>query len=125
MYLSLVYIMRPIEFGSDKIRMKEVPPGAEAVFNFNELPKLIETEFGEKYSFPITLHSHPSHPLLEDGPIEAVWESKSGCAKDLYNAIHNEGDDQKWRNIVLKAYDKAQWKLARFDSGQYKIWMME
>ena len=118
--------MRPIEFGSDKIRMKEVPAGADALFTFNELPKIIETEqYGEKFSFPITLISHPSHPLLEDGPIQAVWESKSNCAKELYNAIHNKEGDEKWRNMVLKAYNKSKWKLARFDSGQYKIWMME
>tara|TARA_R100001163_G_C5011870_1_gene157502 strand:+ start:186 stop:542 length:357 start_codon:yes stop_codon:yes gene_type:complete len=118
--------MRPITFGSDTIRMKEVPAGAEAIFRFKELPEIVETEqYGEKYSFPITLHSHPSHPLLEDGPIDVVWESKSGCARELYNAIHNEGDDKKWKEIVLKAYNKSKWKLVRFDSGQYKIWMME
>ena len=118
--------MRPIEFGTDKINMKEVPAGTEAIFRFKELPKIVETErYGEKYSFPITLISHPSHPLLEDGPIDVVWESKSNCARDLYNAINDEEGDQKWRNMVLKAYDKSKWKLARFDSGQYKIWMME
>jgi hypothetical protein len=118
--------MRPIEFGNDKIRMKEVPAGTEAIFRFKELPEIVETEqYGEKYSFPITLYSHPSHPLLDDGPIEAVWESKSGCARELYNAIHTKTNDKKWHDIVLKAYNKSKWKLARFDSGQYKIWMME
>lgn len=126
MYHSLLCIMRPIEFGNDKIRMKEVLPGADAVFTFNGLPEIIDTEqYGEKYSFPISLISHDSHPLLSDGPIEAVWESKSNCAKELYNAVHNKGDDKKWTEIVLKAYNNSKWKLARFDSGQYKIWMME
>jgi hypothetical protein len=119
--------MRPIEFGSDTIRMKEVPPGAEATFSFNGDPSIIETEYGMKYSFPITLLSHPDYPLLKEGPIDMVWESKSACAKQLWNELDlmNLGKDEKFYKAVKKAYDKGKWKLARFDSGIYKLWIME
>ena len=112
--------MRPIEFGTDKIRMKEVPAGAEAIFRFNGEPELVETEYGEKFSFPVTVLSHPSYPLLEDGPIDMVWESKSQCAKQLYEGLENK-NDLSWHKELLKAYSKSKWQLARFDSGTYHI----
>jgi len=119
--------MRPIEFGSDKIRMKQVPEGTEAVFSFNGNPELVETDFGEKYSFPITLISHPSYPLLEDGPIDMVWESKSACAKQLYIELDltNLGKDEKFYKIVKKAYDTSKWQLTRFDSGVYHLVVLQ
>jgi hypothetical protein len=116
--------MRPIEFGSDTIRMKEVPAGTEAVFSFNGKPKLVETDFGEKYSFPITLISHPSHPLLEDGPIDMVWESKSQCAKQLFEGLPNK-EDPEWHKILQKAYSDSKWQLTRFDSGVYHLVVLE
>jgi len=119
--------MRPIEFGSDTIRMKEVPAGTEAVFSFNGKPKLVETDFGEKYSFPITLISHPSHPLLDDGPIDMVWESKSQCSKQLFENILPSSikDDPDWYKILQKAYKESKWQLTRFDSGVYHLVVLE
>ena len=41
--------MENIEFGfGNKPRMKEVPPGTEAIFRFNGKPEIIETDYGEK-----------------------------------------------------------------------------
>ena len=119
--------MRPIEFGSDTIRMKEVPAGTEAIFSFNGKPKLVETDFGEKYSFPITLISHPSHPLLDDGPINMDWESKSQCAKQLYENIDGKygKDDLEFHKILKKAYSDSKWQLTRFDSGVYHLVVLE
>jgi hypothetical protein len=120
--------MRPIEFGSDKTRMKQVPEGTEAVFSFNGNPELVETDYGEKYSFPITLISHPSYPLLEDGPIDMVWESKSACAKELFDELgksHQLDKDGKWIKMVEKAYKENKWQLTRFDSGVYHLVVLQ
>ena len=76
--------------------MREVPPGTEAKFRFNGAPSIVETEWGEKYSFPIVLISHDSYDSL---PIDCSWESKSMVAKEVYN--------------------NAKWQLTRFDTGAY------
>jgi hypothetical protein len=70
-------------FGSSP-KMREVPPGTEARFRFNGPAEIVDTEWGEKYSFPIVLISHDSYDAL---PIDCNWESKSMVAKEVYNAI--------------------------------------
>ena len=107
-------------FGN-KPRMKEVPPGTEATFSFNGDPEIIETEWGEKYSFPITLITHDSHPLLADGPMDMTWDSKCGAAKQLYMGLDlvQLGKDEKFYKRLKKSYDEDVWQLTRFDNGAY------
>ena len=104
-------------FGS-KPCMKEVPPGQTAVFSFRGLPELIETDYGEKYSFPITLISHPSYPLLVDGPLEMEWQSKCQSAKQIWNIL-NQVDTSEFQTKVVKHYNNGNWVLTRFDTGAY------
>ena len=108
--------MENFSFGS-KPRMKEVPPGTEAIFSFNGEPEIVETEYGEKFSFPITLISHDSHPLLEDGPMDMVWESKCQAAKQLYNDFNN--NKYKYNKELKRSYNEHKWQLTRFDTGAY------
>ena len=97
-------------FGSSP-KMREVPPGTEAKFRFNGEPSIVETEWGEKYSFPIVLISHDSYDSL---PINCQWESKSQVAKEVYNA-YQKGDLKEF----MIAYKSSKWQLTRFDTGQY------
>ena len=96
-------------FGSSP-KIREVPPGTEAKFRFNGEPSIVETEWGEKYSFPIVLISHDSYDSL---PIDCNWESKSMVAKEVYNAITKKNPD------FAKAYIESNWQLTRFDTGSY------
>tara|TARA_R100000655_G_scaffold8628_2_gene22335 strand:- start:154 stop:483 length:330 start_codon:yes stop_codon:yes gene_type:complete len=91
--------------------MREVPLGTEAKFQFNGDPTLVETEWGQKYSFPILLISHDSYDSL---PIKCNWESKSMVAKEIYEA-HKKGDNKRF----LEAYQDSKWQLTRFDTGAY------
>ena len=101
-------------FGSNP-SMKEVVPGTEAKFTFRGEPELIETEWGEKYSFPISLLSHDSYDSF---PIKCNWESKSQVAKELFKAYGTDGV----RNAAFhKAYTTCEWQLTRFDTGAYWI----
>jgi len=108
-------------FGS-KPCMKEVPPGAKAVFTFRGLPEIVKTDYGEKYSFPITLLSHPSYDTL---PLKMDWQSKCQSAKQVYRGLmdHDTIDeairDEKFYNKLLKHYDASTWQLDRFDTGAY------
>ena len=97
--------------------MREVPPGTEAIFSFKGEPEIVETEYGEKFSFPITLISHDSHPLLEDGPIDMSWESKCQAAKQLFNDLND--NKTKYHKELKQAYKDSKWQLTRFDSGAY------
>jgi len=107
--------------------MKEVPPTKEAIFSFRGQPSIEETEWGEKYTFPITLHSHPSYPLLEalskEGnpeSLEMEWQSKCSAAKQLYNSCIIKGKRQTdFQTKLLKAYQESKWQLTRFDTGAY------
>jgi hypothetical protein len=104
----------------NKPTMKEVPAGTEAIFSFNGEPTTTETKWGTKFSFPITLHFHDSYPLLEDGPMNMDWESKSQCAESLYEDLIN-GTELSWHKELLKFYKKNKWQLTRYDNGAYYI----
>ena len=101
---------KKFSFGTNP-NMREVPAGTEAKFQFNGEPTIVETEWGEKYSFPILLISHDSYDSL---PIKCNWESKSMVAKEIYEA-YNKGDNKEF----IKAYEKSEWQLTRFDTGAY------
>ena len=101
--------------------MKEVPSGADAVFTFRGLPELVETDYGEKYSFPITLISHPSYPLLEDGPMDMLWQSKCQSAKQLFNGLNDKS--YSLHKQLVDHYADSNWVLTRFDTGAYWLEM--
>ena len=101
-------------FGS-KPCMKEVPAGAAATFTFRGDPEVVETEYGEKYSFPITLLSHPSYDTL---PLNMDWQSKCQSAKQVYTGLM-EKQDEKFQKKLWKHYKDSTWQLDRFDTGAY------
>jgi len=103
-------------FGSNP-KMREVPAGTEAKFQFNGAPSIVETEWGEKYSFPIVLISHDSYDSL---PIDCQWESKSMVAKEIYMA-YNNSEDLSYVKAFKEAYKSSKWQLTRFDTGQYYL----
>ena len=98
-------------FGSTS-RMKEVPTGEHAELKFSGKMERIETEWGEKCSFHITLFSHPSYESIPKEGLETVWESKSVCATQLMAAC-SEGLPE-----LIKALH-GKWKLVRTPEGTY------
>jgi len=111
-------------FGS-KPCMKEVPPGQHATFTFRGDPELVETDYGEKFSFPITLLTHPSYESL---PLKMDWQSKCQSAKQLYKGMEHANDlatqlpakdSIDFHKKLEKHYKKSTWQLDRFDTGAY------
>ena len=98
-------------FGSTSV-MREVPPGQHAVISFTGKMSAIDTEWGEKCSFEVTLYSHPSYESISKDGIETVWQSKSQCAEQLLRAASQGLDD------LTKAL-KEKWKLIRSEEGVY------
>ena len=111
-----IMVVNDFTFGS-KPRMKEVLPGTEAIFKFLGKGNIVETDYGEKYSFPISLISHDSYPQLKDGAIEMAWESKCQAAKQLHNDLADEKG--KYHKDLVKAFEENNWQLTRFDTGAY------
>ena len=96
-------------------RMKEVVPGTDAKLKFRADPiVVVDGEYGEKYSFPITLISHDSHDIL---PFDCDWVTKSDVGKELWNALNAEQPDKDF----VEGYNNSNWKLTRFDTGTYWI----
>ena len=94
--------------------MREVPPGENAELKFSGIMTTIDTEWGEKWSFEITLFKHPSYESIPKAGIETIWESKSVCATQLLTAASQGLDD------LTKAL-KEKWKLIRSEEGTYFI----
>jgi hypothetical protein len=111
--------MTAIEFGH-KPKMSEVPPGTEAILSFNGEPELVETKYGPKIQFPITLYSHDSYPILSDGPMDTIWETKADAGTHLYEILTDT--DADLHKEVSKHYkNNTKWQLTRFDTGVYHL----
>ena len=59
-------------FGQPSI-MKAIEPGQMASFQFQGEPVTVETEWGEKYSVPILLLSHPQYSISSPKGIKMQW----------------------------------------------------
>ena len=104
-------------FGSAS-RMKEVPVGEYAELKFSGKMDLVETDWGEKYSFEITLNHHPSYESIPKKGIETTWESKSACAAQLMHAVTEMGVAKGVDNALSQALT-GKWKLTRTPEGTY------
>lgn len=115
--------MPGIKFGVEP-NMREVPPGEHAVIKLGKISewKLVETEWGEKISFPVIVFSHPSYESISKKGIECNWVSKSVAAKHLYCWIYKEDGEIRTFDFDLeKETYGAKWKLCRHDTGGYSI----
>ena len=82
-------------FGTDS-KMKALEPGTKATLRFLGDPKVVETEYGEKYSIPILLLQHPSYPSLSSKGMEVSWETKAQVIeKDLVPLLKESKEFQK------------------------------
>ena len=118
---------KKLSFGVEPT-MREVPPGQSATFNVGKVKEwtVVETEWGMKYSFPITLLSHPSYDSIPKTGMNMKWQSKSESAKGLFFWMYNEiNDDDEY---IMKVFDvdmskelNSKMVLHRHDSGQYLL----
>ena len=115
--------MTGISFGVDP-NMREVPPGEHAVIEFGDIKewKVVETDWGQKYSFPITVYSHPSYESIPKAGLFMYWESKSVAAQSLHSWIY-DGDGDKYKILTfdfdLEKEVYRKWKLSRHETGGY------
>ena len=99
-------------FGAASV-MREVPPGQTAVIKFNGKAEKVETDWGDKFSYPIIIYSHPSYESISKEGIESVWQSKSQASENLFSALESGIDN------LTKAFNQERWELIRSQEGVY------
>ena len=99
-------------FGAASV-MREVPPGQTAVIKFNGKAEKVDTDWGDKFSYPILIYSHPSYESIPKEGIESVWQSKSQASENLFTALESGIDN------LTKAFNEERWELIRSQEGVY------
>ena len=99
-------------FGAASV-MREVPPGETAVISFKGKAEKVETDWGDKFSYKILIHSHPSYDTIPKDGIESTWQSKSQASENLFTAL-SQGIKE-----LTRAYEKEKWELIRSPEGVY------
>ena len=99
-------------FGAASV-MREVPPGSTAMIKFNGKAEKVETDWGDKFSYPILIYSHPSYESISKEGIESVWQSKSQASENLFTAL-SQGIKE-----LTKAFAEERWELIRSQEGVY------
>ena len=114
--------MPGIKFGVEP-NMREVPPGEHAVMQLGEISdwKTVETEWGQKYSFPITLFSHPSYESIPKKGLKMQWESKSVSALNLFAWVYQTDGEIRTFDFDLEKEVYCKWKLTRHETGGYAL----
>jgi hypothetical protein len=111
-------------FGTDS-KMKALEPGTKATLRFLGDPKVVETEYGEKYSIPILLLNHPLYPSLSSKGTKMVWETKAQViSKDLLPLLGLKSDCTEFNEgseTFKKDYLEHTWELRVDDGGAYRL----
>ena len=96
-------------------KMKALEPGQKATLRFLDQPKVVDTEWGTKFSISILLLTHPSYPSLSSKGMEVLWETKAQVIeKDLIPLLKESKEFQK-------DYLEHTWELRVDDGGAYRL----
>jgi hypothetical protein len=109
---QLIMVQNKYSFGTPSI-MKAIEPGQKATLKFLDLPKLVETEWGQKFSVDILLLSHPLYSITSSKGIKMSWQTNAKVLKDIV-ALLEEGNKE-----FLKDYRELEWELSVADDGSY------
>ena len=109
---QLIMTPNKYSFGTPSI-MKAIEPGQKAELQFLGRPKVVETEWGEKYSVDIRLLSHPLYSITSSKGIKMSWQTSAKVLRDIV-ALLEEGNKE-----FLKDYSEMTWELSVADDGSY------
>tara|TARA_R100001530_G_scaffold134892_2_gene110761 strand:- start:100 stop:432 length:333 start_codon:yes stop_codon:yes gene_type:complete len=99
-------------FGQHSI-MKAIEPGQKAELKFLDQPKVVDTEWGEKYSVSILLLSHPLYSIPSSEGIKMSWQTNAKVMKDLIACFEEKNKE------FLKDYLELTWELSAAEDGSY------
>ena len=109
---QLIMAENKYSFGTPSI-MKAIEPGQKAELKFLSKPKIVETEWGEKFSVDILLLSHPLYSITSSKGIKMSWQTNAKVLKDIV-VLLEEGNKE-----FLKDYSDLEWELSVADDGSY------
>ena len=101
-------------FGQQSL-MKAIEPGQKAMLKFLDQPKVVDTEWGEKFSVTISLLSHPLYSIPSPEGIKMGWQTSAKVLK--YEIIEMLND--KKNTEFDKDYYEMTWELSVADDGSY------
>ena len=121
-YAIVKFMEKKLSFGVEPT-MREVPAGQSAEFKLGKVSewKLVETEWGNKYEFPIVLLSHPSYESISKKGIPMRWQSKSIAAERLYHWMYTDEHIMKVFDTDMSKELNSLWTLTRHEAGGYAI----
>jgi hypothetical protein len=99
-------------FGQPSL-MKAIEPGQKASIKFLDQPKVVDTEWGEKYSVTILLLSHPLYSISSPEGIKMNWQTNAKVIKDLVTMLEEKNKE------FLKDYVDMTWELSVAEDGSY------
>jgi len=99
-------------FGQPSL-MKAIEPGQKASIKFLDYPKVVETEWGEKYSVTILLLSHPLYSISSPKGIKMNWQTNAKVIKDLVSMLQEKNKE------FLTDYSEMTWELSVAEDGSY------
>ena len=111
---QLIMVQNKYSFGTPSI-MKAIEPGQKASLKFLTKPKLVETEWGEKFSVDILLLSHPLYSITSSKGIKMSWQTNAKVIKDIIALL----DERKPNKEFQKDYLEMTWELSVADDGSY------
>jgi len=98
-------------FGQQSL-MKAIEPGQKALIKFLDQPKVVDTEWGEKFSVTISLLSHPLYSIPSPEGIKMGWQTSAKVLKDIVSLLKEEKEFEK-DYLVLT------WELSVAEDGSY------
>ena len=98
-------------FGQQSL-MKAIEPGQKAMLKFLDQPKVVDTEWGEKFSVTISLLSHPLYSIPSPEGIKMGWQTSAKVLKDVVNLLQEQKEFEK-------DYLDMTWELSVADDGSY------
>ena len=100
-------------FGQPSL-MKAIEPGQKAEIKFLDVPKTVDTEWGQKYYVDILLLSHPLYSITSSKGIKMGWQSSAKVLKDIWDLLFDKGNTE-----FKKDYLERTWELSVAEDGSY------
>ena len=110
---QLIMVQNKYSFGTPSI-MKAIEPGQKASLKFLTKPKLVETEWGEKFSVDILLLSHPLYSITSSKGIKMTWQTSAKVLTDIIDLIVVEED-----KTFKEDYYGMTWELSVEEDGSF------
>ena len=103
-------------FGQQSL-MKAIEPGQKATLKFLDEPKVVDTEWGEKFSVDILLLSHPLYSIDSPKGIKMTWQSSAKVLRDVVSMLKEMGP--KLAKEFKTDYYELTWELSVAEDGSY------